>query len=65
MVGDKNFQDKCKVEFFEKRTDRALLLASHSLETVKQYCNKAIVIHDGQATVYEDVTEALAVYKML
>lgn len=65
MVGDKNFQDKCKAEFFEKRTDRALLLASHSLEMVKKYCNRAIVLHDGKATVYEDVKEATAVYETL
>lgn len=65
MVGDKNFQDKCKDEFFEKRTDRALLLASHSLEMVKQYCNRAIVLHDGKATLYEDVAEAVAMYETL
>lgn len=65
MVGDKNFQDKCKAEFFEKRTDRALLLASHSLQMVKQYCNRAIVLHHGKATVYEDVKEAVEVYEAL
>ena len=65
MVGDKNFQDKCKAEFFEKRQDRALLLASHSLAMVKQYCNRAIVLHNGQATLYEDVKEAIAVYEDL
>jgi capsular polysaccharide transport system ATP-binding protein len=65
MVGDKNFQDKCKAEFFEKRTDRALLLASHSLEMVKQYCNRAIVLNDGRATCYEDVNEAVGVYEAL
>ncbi len=65
MVGDKSFQDKCKEEFFEKRPDRALLLASHSLETVQQYCNRAIVLKDGRATTYEDVSEAVAVYKKL
>lgn len=65
MVGDKNFQDKCKAEFFEKRTDRALLLASHSLEMVKQYCNRAIVLHDGKAAMYEDVAEAVAMYETL
>lgn len=65
MVGDKNFQDKCKAEFFEKRTDRALLLASHSLEMVKQYCNRAIVLHQGKATLFEDVNEAVATYEKL
>lgn len=65
MVGDKNFQDKCKDEFFEKRTDRALLLASHSLEMVKQYCNRAIVLHNGKAIMHEDVEAAVAMYETL
>jgi capsular polysaccharide transport system ATP-binding protein len=65
MVGDKNFQDKCKVEFFEKRQDRTLLLASHSLDTVRRYCNRALVLHQGTATMYEDVNEAVKIYEGL
>lgn len=65
MVGDKNFQDKCKAEFFEKRQDRALLLASHSLDTVKRYCTRAIVLNEGVAAMYEDVDEAVSVYEQL
>ena len=65
MVGDVNFQNKCKAEFFEKRHDRALLLASHSTEMVAQYCNRAIVLHEGKATMHEDVGEALAIYSAL
>ena len=65
MVGDKNFQEKCRDQFFVKRQDRALLLASHSLGTVKRYCNRAIVLHNGLATVYEDVDEAISIYEGL
>lgn len=65
MVGDQSFQKKCRQEFFEKRDDRALLLASHSLNTVKRYCNRAVVLHDGKGTMYEDVAEAVAVYERL
>ncbi|MEL6666521.1 MAG: ABC transporter ATP-binding protein [Pseudomonadota bacterium] len=65
MVGDKNFQDKCKAEFFEKRQDRALLLASHSIDLVKTYCDRAIVLHNGVATLYDDVPEAIAMYENL
>jgi len=65
MVGDQNFQNKCREEFFEKRHDRALVLASHSTEIVAQYCNRAIVLHEGKATIYEDVGEALAIYGAL
>ena len=65
MVGDKNFREKCKKHFFEGRRDRALLLASHSLPTVRQYCNRAIVLDNGVAQMYEDVNEAIAVYEAL
>ena len=65
MVGDKNFQSKCKEQFFEARSDRALLLASHSLEIVRQYCNRAIVLDEGVATLYDDVSEAISVYEAL
>lgn len=65
MVGDKNFQNKCKAEFFEKRQDRALLLASHSIDMVRSYCDRAIVLHEGVATLYDDVSEAVAIYEDL
>ena len=65
MVGDKNFREKCKKHFFEVRRNRALLLASHSLPTVRQYCNRAIVLDNGVAQMYEDVNEAIAVYEAL
>ena len=44
---------------------RALLLASHSMELVKRYCNRALVLHAGVATMYEDVVEAVKVYDAL
>lgn len=65
MVGDRNFRVKCEAEFFQRRQDRALLLASHSETFIKKYCNRAIVLHEGVATMYEDVDEALGVYAEL
>ena len=65
MVGDRNFQLKCQAEFFEKRQDRALILASHSADFIERYCNRAIILQDGTATVHEDVKEALRIYAAL
>ena len=65
LVGDQNFQVKCHYELFEKRADRSMILASHSLEAVQSICNKAVIIHDGQATPYDDVNFALEKYKNL
>ena len=65
MVGDANFHQKCHVELFEKRGDRALVLASHSPDLIREFCDRALVLHQGQATVYHDVNEALDVYEAL
>ena len=62
LVGDQNFQRKCHTELFEKRADRALVLASHNPGTILEYCNRAMVLDGGHATVYSDVEEALRIY---
>lgn len=65
MVGDHNFHDKCRRELFEKRADRALILASHSAGLVKEYCSRAMVLNGGHGTIFSEVDEALAVYDAL
>jgi capsular polysaccharide transport system ATP-binding protein len=65
LVGDQDFQRKCHYELFEKRSDRALILASHSTEVVRDYCNRALVLHHGHASEYEDIGEALRMYTEL
>lgn len=65
MVGDANFHHKCHYELFEKRGDRALVLASHSAEMIREFCDRALVLDQGMATIYSDVNEALEVYTAL
>jgi len=62
LVGDQNFSRKCHYELFEKRNDRAMILASHSPDTVRAMCNRAIIIHNTQATEYDDVNRAVETY---
>jgi capsular polysaccharide transport system ATP-binding protein len=65
MVGDANFHHKCHYELFEKRGDRALVLASHSPNLIREFCDRALVLHQGEGTIYTDVDEALDVYTAL
>ena len=65
MVGDANFHHKCNYELFQKRGDRALVLASHSPELIREFCDRALVLHNGLGTLYSDVDEALEVYEAL
>ncbi len=65
MVGDQNFQRKCHVELFEKRGDRALILASHNEDIIREYCNRALILHQGKGRVFDDVEVALKIYEDL
>ena len=65
LVGDQNFHRKCHEELFEKRHDRSLILASHSPDAVREYCDSAVIIHQGQLTEYQDVDSALSIYSEL
>ncbi|KQN21236.1 ATP-binding protein [Sphingomonas sp. Leaf33] len=65
LVGDQNFQRKCHYELFEKRADRALILASHSTELLSEVCTSTILLRNGVGEIYEDVEEGLALYNDL
>jgi len=65
LVGDQNFHRKCHYELFEKRADRALILASHATDLVRNICDRAVIIHKGQATTYDDVNLAVDMYSEL
>jgi capsular polysaccharide transport system ATP-binding protein len=65
LVGDQNFQRKCRTELFEKRADRAMIIASHDMNTMKSLCNKAILLQEGCGTHFTDLDEAVAAYEAL
>ena len=65
LVGDQNFQRKCHYELFEKRSDRAMILASHSTDIVRDYCNRGFVIHNRQGNCYDNVNVAVDIYSAL
>ncbi|OYY63305.1 ABC transporter ATP-binding protein [Sphingomonas sp. 28-62-11] len=65
LVGDQNFQRKCHHELFEKRADRAMIIASHDMNTIRETCNRGMVIHNGLATHHNDVSQAIADYDAL
>jgi capsular polysaccharide transport system ATP-binding protein len=65
LVGDQSFQRKCHEQLFEKRSDRAMILASHSTEVVRERCNRALLLNKGLAVAYDDVNLAVDMYSEL
>ena len=64
-VGDARFQRKCQEELFQHRAHRAFLMASHDVNLIASYCDKALIIESGRAKMFEDVQEAVEVYTWL
>lgn len=49
-VGDEAFQRKCERYFkdIKKDKNKTVILVTHSMANVEKYCNKAMMLHDGQ-----------------
>lgn len=64
-VGDAGFHEKCRVELFEKRADRAMIIVSHDAPYIRDHCTKVGVLHGGAIAMFEDTNEAYAYYNHL
>lgn len=64
-VGDSAFQRKCQHELFNRRSDRAFIIASHDLTLISRTCDRAIIIEDGQAKLFDDIGVAVEIARGL
>ncbi len=64
-VGDQRFQRKCHDELFVKRAGCAMILVSHDMHMIRNYCNKALVLKNGRGRVLEDLELALRIYETM
>lgn len=62
VVGDTRFHERCHVEMFQKRKDRAFVLVSHDANVIKAYCERACVLHEGRLIEFETVDAAYEFY---
>lgn len=59
-VGDKSFQDKCYDYFRSLRNEgKTVVLVTHSMNAVRDFCNRAVVIENGKI-IFEGLPEQAA-----
>jgi capsular polysaccharide transport system ATP-binding protein len=63
VVGDKRFHDRCHEELFRKRRDRSFILVSHDAHSIRSYCRRACVLHQGRLLNFDSVDAAYAFYE--
>jgi lipopolysaccharide transport system ATP-binding protein len=63
-VGDMNFQKKCLNKMCEvaEQEGRTILYVSHNMNTIRQLCDRCIVLQKGHLVYDGDVEEAISIY---
>jgi capsular polysaccharide transport system ATP-binding protein len=64
-VGDARFRERCRIELFEKRRDKAKLIVSHSHRQLKGTCDRFLLIEGGRVEEHDDFKEVYFRYKQL
>lgn len=66
-VGDEAFQRKCDDFFSKIKKDKSktVILVTHSMSSVRRYCNKAIMINDGEVASLGSIDEVVEAYTQL
>jgi len=62
-VGDITFKEKAKKEFKKISEKSSLIFASHSLNSLRESCQSAIFLHDGNLEYFEDVDDGIRAYE--
>jgi capsular polysaccharide transport system ATP-binding protein len=63
VVGDARFHERCHIELFHKRKDRAFILVTHDANVIKLYCKNACVLHEGHLLQVPSVEAAYEFYQ--
>lgn len=61
-VGDRTFQDRCRRSFAERQERSCVIIVSHQISTIKQYCDRYALIRRGQLHFFDDIKEIESLY---
>src|SRR5271169_2347141 len=64
-VGDARFQLRCKAALAERRTRSTIIMVSHSVGTIKDYCQRGLVLSRGQFLHFSNVDDAITFYRKM
>jgi capsular polysaccharide transport system ATP-binding protein len=62
-VGDERFRRRCAGAFRARMQRADIILVTHNVRTLRQYCDRGAVLADGELNLYDDMNDALAHYR--
>ncbi|MEP2651482.1 MAG: ABC transporter ATP-binding protein [Paraglaciecola sp.] len=64
-VGDAKFRRKAKEALLERSKKANVIMVSHEMDEIRQFCDSAIVLHKGGLTFYNDLEQGIEQYQAL
>ena len=64
-VGDARFQARCQAEFNKRKAVSDIIMISHSMASILEYCQHGLVLADGELHYFPDVNDAIETYRKL
>jgi len=65
-VGDQNFKQKSQKAFEENILNgKTIIHVTHSMQTIKNHCDKVLLMNESGATIFEDAQKAIHEYAKL
>lgn len=61
-VGDTNFKKKCKLVFDQRLQNSDIIMVSHSVKSLKEYCTAGIVLEDGKLRYFPNIDDAIELH---
>ena len=62
-VGDPAFRKKARNALKEKSQTSGMIMVSHEMDQIREFCSSAIIIENGQLTYYDDLESGIEVYE--
>lgn len=62
-VGDAAFRRKCQEAFMHRMQEADVIMVSHAMETIRGFCDSALVLDDGMVSYFSDVEAAIDWHK--
>ena len=62
-VGDEKFKKRADAVFRSKRGEASIIIISHSLETLRQWCDVGVYVKKGTLQYFDHIDDAIAAYK--
>lgn len=64
-VGDARFQAKCRYEFEKRKRVSDLIMISHSMPLLKEYCDEGLVLAGGELQHFTNIDDAIETYRQM